>query len=132
MFTIEQIKAAHSKVKSGADFPNYVQELIQLGVVYYETFVSDGHTEYSGNNDFKISSDEKYKPFEIAETSNILPFQKELKDHQQGKTDYLTFCEMCAKYGVYKWVVCMEKITCAYYDKAENEMLVEIIPNPSK
>jgi hypothetical protein len=44
MFTIEQIKAAHSKVKSGTDFPAYVQELIALGVTGYETYVADGHT----------------------------------------------------------------------------------------
>lgn len=36
MFTTEQIHAAHSKVKSGADFPNYIRDLKQLGVVYYE------------------------------------------------------------------------------------------------
>jgi hypothetical protein len=28
MFTITQIKEAHSKVKSGADFPAYIQGLI--------------------------------------------------------------------------------------------------------
>jgi len=27
MFTIEQIKAAHNKVNSGADFPQYVQTI---------------------------------------------------------------------------------------------------------
>ncbi len=27
MFTVEQIKAAHSKVKSGADFPSYIKEI---------------------------------------------------------------------------------------------------------
>jgi hypothetical protein len=27
MFTIEQIKAAHNKLKSGSDFPAYFQEL---------------------------------------------------------------------------------------------------------
>ena len=27
MFTLDQIKEAHAKVKSGADFPGYVQEL---------------------------------------------------------------------------------------------------------
>ena len=41
MFTLEQIKSAHSKVKSGADFPNYVQDIIKLGVIFYETHVSD-------------------------------------------------------------------------------------------
>ena len=32
MFIIEQIKTAHSKVKSGADFTDYIQELKILGV----------------------------------------------------------------------------------------------------
>lgn len=31
MFTIEQIKTAHSQVKSGADFPAYIQEIKKLG-----------------------------------------------------------------------------------------------------
>ena len=30
MFTIAQIKEAHDKVKSGADFPKYIQDLINL------------------------------------------------------------------------------------------------------
>jgi hypothetical protein len=32
MFTLEQIKKAHDKVQTGADFPIYIQELIDLGV----------------------------------------------------------------------------------------------------
>ncbi|MDR6968468.1 uncharacterized protein YbcV (DUF1398 family) [Flavobacterium arsenatis] len=39
MFTVEQIKQARSKVKSGADFPNYIQDLIELGVLSFETFI---------------------------------------------------------------------------------------------
>ncbi len=38
MFTIAQIKEAHDKVKSGADFPKYIQDLINLGVIGYDTF----------------------------------------------------------------------------------------------
>ena len=38
MFTIAQIKEAHSRVKSGADFPTYIQDLIELGVKGYDTF----------------------------------------------------------------------------------------------
>ncbi len=47
MFTVEQIKTAHSKVKSGADFPAYIQDINKLGVASYETFVTDGHTSTS-------------------------------------------------------------------------------------
>jgi len=61
MFTIEQIKEAHAKVKSGADFPNYIQDLIILGVKGYDTFVSDGHTEYYGVNNYTVASEEKYR-----------------------------------------------------------------------
>ena len=53
-FTLEEVKAAHSKVKSGADFPNYIQEIIQLGVEAYDVFVADGHAVYFGKNNFKI------------------------------------------------------------------------------
>ena len=59
MFTIAQIKEAHSRVKSGADFPAYIQELITLGVQGYETFVNDGHVEYLGADNFRISATDK-------------------------------------------------------------------------
>jgi len=130
MFTIEQIKTAHSKVKSGADFPNYVQDLLKLGVIYYETYVADGHTDYFGQQDFKISSEEKYDKLIIADNSNLSQFQTDIKAHQQGKTNYPTFCADCAKSGIEKWTVDMAIMTCSYYDKAGNEMLVEIIPQP--
>jgi uncharacterized protein YbcV (DUF1398 family) len=65
-FTIDQISTAHSKVKTGADFPKYIQELIGLGVISYDTFVSDGHAVYTGNDQFKISSVPKYAELEVA------------------------------------------------------------------
>ena len=128
MFTLDQIKAAHSKVKSGADFPNYIQELIQLGVTFYETYVSDGHTDYLGTNGYKTSSEPKYSQLIIAEQSDVEQFRLDLKAHQQGKTDYATFCNDCAKSGVEKWTVRMDKMTCTYYDKSVNELLEETIP----
>jgi uncharacterized protein YbcV (DUF1398 family) len=130
MFTINQVKEAHSKVKSGADFPNYVQDIIKLGVNSYETFVTDGHTRYQGNNHFSIQTDAKYPVLHIADQSDKLQFQQDLKAHQQGKTDYSTFCADCAKSGIEKWTVDMSAMTCTYYDKAGNEILVEIIPAP--
>lgn len=40
MFTVEQINAIHSKVKTGADFPQYVQDLKALGMEYYDNYVA--------------------------------------------------------------------------------------------
>ncbi len=45
MFQLTDIKDAHSKVKSGADFPNYVQDLIKLGVKKYETYAKAAQDE---------------------------------------------------------------------------------------
>ena len=128
MFTIQQIKFAHSKVKSGADFPKYMQDIIALGVTSFETFVFDNHTNYCGKDDFKVSSEGFSETLNIADKSNIEQFNSDLKVHQQGKTDYKTFLLDCAKSGVEKWIVAMDKMTCTYYDKAENEVLVETIP----
>ena len=129
MFTIQQIKEAHSKVKSGADFPKYMQDIIALGVTSFETFVFDNHTNYYGKDNFQIASEGFSETLVIANESNIEQFKSDLKAHQQGKTDYMTFLNDCAKSGVEKWIVVMEQMTCSYYDLAGNEMVVEVIPS---
>jgi uncharacterized protein YbcV (DUF1398 family) len=127
MFTVEQIKAAHSKVKSGADFPSYIREIKQMGVTHYEAYVSDGHIDYHGaNHTAKVP--EKYEPLTIANETNMEEFKSQLLAHQQGKTDYLTFIKMCADTGIEKWMIDMDKMTCTYYDKSGSEVLVEQIP----
>ena len=129
MFTIEDIKAEHSKVKSGADFPKYIQGIKKLGVLSYEAYVSDGHINYLGENNQTANNAAKYDALKIEEKSNKDQFIADLKAHQQGKTDYLTFCNDCAKSGIEKWVVDLNKMTCIYYDISKNEILVEQIPS---
>ena len=128
MFTIEQIKAPHSIVKSGADFPSYIKEIKSLGVTNYEAYVSDGHIDYHGANGYTAKVPAKYEPLEVAQNSKSEAFKAELVAHQQGKTDFLTFIKMCATLGIEKWVISMDKMTCSYYDKAGNKILVEAIP----
>jgi len=128
MFTVDQIKAAHSKVKSGADFPNYIQDLIKLGLIHYETFVTDGHSDYYGKDNYKTSSTSKYDNLVVAPEANAEQFKADLKIHQQGKTDYPTFCKDCARSGVDRWIVDFVKMTCTYYDQSGNELLTEKIP----
>lgn len=127
MFTTDQIHCAHAKVKSGADFPNYIREIKQLGVKSFETFVSDSHTEYLGENNFKAISEAQYPDLVIWEKTNPEQFKLDLKSHQQGNTDYFTFCRDCAKSGILKWVCDLVEMTCTYFDKDGNEVLVETI-----
>lgn len=128
MFTIDQLKQAHSKVKSGADFPVYIKDIKQLGVVKYETFVEDGHVNYYGTGEYKTTSPAKYDAIPIAHASAAAQFRADLISHQQGNTDYLTFCRDCAKSGIEKWVVDITTMTCTYYDQSGNNILTENIP----
>lgn len=128
MFTAEQIKEAHSKVKSGADFPKYIQEIKGLGVTAFETWVIDSHTEYFGKNHYQTKSEPMYENLLIADNSDKEKFNHYLQIHQQGETDYFTFCRDCAETGIEKWFVCLDAMTCTYYNKAGKEILVEQIP----
>jgi uncharacterized protein YbcV (DUF1398 family) len=127
-FTIGQIEAAHAQVKSGADFPAYIQAIKKMGVRYYETFVACGNTDYYGAGDYKVSGAERYTALSLADTSNAAQFKADLQAHQQGRTDFPSFCKDCARSGIAKWAVSIEKMTCTYYDKSGNEILVEKIP----
>ena len=128
MFTVAQIEQAHEKVKSGADFPKYISEIKESGVIAFETWVNDSHTEYFGRNNFSVKSSPQYAELLIAENSDKESFTNRLKAHQQGKTDYYTFCKDCAETGIEKWIVNLEEMTCIYYDKAQTEILVELVP----
>ena len=129
MFTLDQIKAAHSKVKSGADFPAYIQEIKALGVKHYEAYVLDGHIDYHGANNYTAKVPAKYDAIMIADYTNASEFKAELLAHQQGKTDYLTFINICATCGIEKWIVCLDKMTCTYYNQSGSEVLTEQIPS---
>ena len=128
MFTIEQIKQAHDKVKSGADFPNYIQDLIHLGVKGYDTLVNDGHVSYYGIDNYEISADKKYDTISIAPTANKERFIEFLVMHQDGQTDYFTFCQHAAQCGIAKWRVDIIEMTCTYFDTLGNSILIEKIP----
>ena len=127
MFTIKQIEEAHNKMTSGADFPKYIQEIKQLGVTSFETFVKDGHTIYYSDNDYKTISEPLYNSLVIKNESDKKQFINYLKIHQNGETDFFTFCDHCAETGIEKWIMNLDEMTCTYYNIKNNEILVEEI-----
>lgn len=128
MFTAEQIKLVHSKVKSGADFPSYIQDMKNLGVAYYETFLTDGHSVYHGENNFELITQPKFETVSISDKVNKEQLKTDIANHQQGKSNYEEIVRQCAHNGVKKWAVCMNAMTCTYFDKMGNQILVEQIP----
>ena len=59
MFTLEQIAQTHAKIKTGADFPRYVQDLKALGMAHYDFYVSDGHSEYVATTGERLNAPAK-------------------------------------------------------------------------
>ena len=131
MFTLNELKAAHSKVKSGADYPAYVQEIIKMGVTGYETYVDNGNTIYFGDSGFRIESGPKYDSLIISGKSDQDTFKRDLKTHQEGRTDFPRFCSEAARAGVEKWVVNTGSLTCTYFDKNGRVLVEESIPDLS-
>ncbi len=128
MFTLDQIHKAFAKVKRGADFPQYVQDLKGIGVAFYDNFVSNGRTEYYGTENFKVEGESKHPEIHVNETSSVDSLKHAISIHQQGQTDYSTFCKQAADAGVEKWTTHMLEMTVTYLDKQGRKLIVEPIP----
>jgi uncharacterized protein YbcV (DUF1398 family) len=132
MFTIEQIKSAHARSKTGADFSRYAADLKKLGVAIYKSSISDGHTEYRSSCGFKLQSEGIYPTLEIAEKADKEKLIHYIKKHQQGGSDFMTLCRQAASCGVEGWEVDLEKFSCTYFDKRGATIMVESIPQVSE
>ena len=129
MFTLEQLVSAHAKVKSGKDFPMYVQEIKGLGLAYYDFFVTDGHSEYVASSGEMIASLATYTSKAIASTPKADALRHTIAIHQQGQTDFETFCQQAADAGVHYWRTDAVNLACIYVDMAGNEVVNEPIPD---
>lgn len=128
IFTIDQIHKAFEKVKSGEDFPQFVQDLKAIGVTHYDNYVADGRTVYFGSNNFSIKGEPKYPAMIINAESSADKLKHSIFIHQQGQTDYPTFCSQAAEAGVEKWTTHMLAMNVTYLDKEGKKLIVEPIP----
>jgi len=129
MFTKDQIHQAFAKVKSGADFPQFVRDLKAIGVTHYDNFVSDGRTKYFGLNGYTQEGEPKYLELKVNDISSADALKEAISIHQLGQTDYPTFCKQAAEAGVEKWTTHGIEMTVSYYDKRGFLLTVEPIPD---
>jgi uncharacterized protein YbcV (DUF1398 family) len=129
MFTLQQMKAAHAKVKSGADFPRYIQEIKALGLKRYTYNVTNGTITYYGENGHVVSAPAIYAPKAINQVAAPDELRHIILIHQQGETDFPTFCAQAAEAGVKQWVIDTERMLCTYEDNEGREMVLEPIPD---
>lgn len=129
MFTLQQIKAAHAKVKSGADFPKYIKDIKSQGLEKYIFNVIDGATTYYGENGHHLTAPPIYEPKIISPVASPGDLRHIISVHQQGKTDFPTFCEQVAAAGVKQWVINTQSMLCIYEDIYGKEIVAEPIPD---
>ena len=98
-----------------------------LGVETYDSYLTDGHSEYFGSDGYTIKSPAVHEKLAIASTSNREQFLEYLNLHNEHKTSYLEMSKRLAESGIEKWTVDANKMTVTFYDKAGNEMLIEAI-----
>ncbi len=107
MFTLEAIKAAHAKVKSGADFPKYIQDLKSLDVKNYTSYVSDGHIDYESVNGEQIQAPAKYTTLTIAQQTNADQFKLRLNCINRVVPIILPFVIIAPKQVLKNgWLIC--------------------------
>lgn len=127
MFSLTQINDIHECLGKQATLPEYLLALKAIRVDKYDSFITDGHSEYFGKDNQKIVSSPGHKKLTIAQTCNREEFLTHLRLHEQGKTDYFEMSKDLADSGIEKWTFDTNKMTIAYYDKDGNKMLVETI-----
>lgn len=128
MFSRKQIEAAHDKVKDGKDFPIYVQEIKNLGVISHEVVLTDGTWIFKGTDNYIVKFKRGLESVVVSMHSSTEKFKQILSTHQKGETDYLTFCKQAGEAGVERWISNFESMTVTYLDKDSKVIFEESIP----
>jgi len=127
MFTIEQINDVHEKLGTMKDFLSYVKALKLLGVEKYDSYLTDGHSQYFGAGGYHVESAPVHEKLLIADNGDKESFLRHLSLHEERKTDYMTMSRGLAESGIEKWTVDTNAATISYCDKKGNQLLIESI-----
>lgn len=122
------MKAAHARVTTGADFPRYILEIKQLGLLHYEFRVADGSFVYYGADGHRVEREGSYEPLTIGCHAAAAALRESIARHQQGLSDFPVFCRQAAAAGVEKWVIDTRRMVCTYFSSDGAVMVEEAIP----
>ncbi|GAA1553593.1 hypothetical protein GCM10009827_087910 [Dactylosporangium maewongense] len=125
MFSLEQITDIHDRLGSRATLGGYLRALRNIGIEAYDSYVTDGHSEYLGVDGHRLVGPVFHETFAIAETCDKEQFLQYMQQVEQGGVGYAEMSEALAAHGVEKWTFDTERLTITYFDKAGNVLLDE-------
>jgi uncharacterized protein YbcV (DUF1398 family) len=127
VFTIEQIEELHGRLGSAETLADYVRSLAGLGIVRYDSYVSDGHSEYLGDDGHRLISQPAHDELSVVVRSDRDAFLDHLRRHERGETSYLEMSRGLAESGVERWTVDTHAMTMTYYSQSGDILLAEVI-----
>lgn len=127
MFTLQQIDDIHERLGKKTTLAEYLRALNAIGVVKYDSFITDGHSEFLGKDNQKVISSPVHKKLTIANISNREELLTHLSLHERGETDYLEMSQGLSDSGIEKWSFDTNKMTITYYNREGGELLVESV-----
>ncbi|HCW7274111.1 TPA: DUF1398 family protein [Staphylococcus aureus] len=126
-FTLSAIQQAHQQF-TGVDFPKLFKAFKDMGMTYNIVNIQDGTVTYVHQSEDDIVTSSVKSTIPVAQKSNKTIVQDVLTRHQQGQTDFETFCDEMAEAGIYKWHIDIQAGTCTYIDLQDQAVISELIP----
>lgn len=127
MFTIEQIEELHARLGRAETLPDYVRSLAAIGIVRYDSYVSDGHTEYLGHDGHRVISQPVHDQLPVAVDSDREALLDHLRRHERDETSYLEMSKGMADSGVEGWTVDTHAMTMTFHSRSGEVLLTEHI-----
>ena len=125
MFTLAQITDIHDRLGNEDTLGRYLRALAEIGIKTYDSYITDGHSEYFGADGQKLVGPAFHDSFAIAETCDKEQFLRYMQQVEQGEVGYAEMSKALADNGVEKWTFDTEELTITYLDKAGNVLLGE-------
>ncbi|HCY9972868.1 TPA: DUF1398 family protein [Staphylococcus aureus] len=126
-FKLSAIQQAQQQF-TGVDFPKLFKAFKDMGMTYNIVNIQDGTATYVHQSEDDIVTSSVKSNHPVAPSSNQSIVQDVLTRHQQGQTDFETFCDEMAQAGIYKWHIDIQAGTCTYIDLQEQAIISELIP----
>jgi uncharacterized protein YbcV (DUF1398 family) len=126
-FTLEQINAIHDSLGSAKTLALYVQELSKIGVKHADSYLTDGHSEFFGTDNYTVRSPAVHDVLSISDTTDRNGLMRYLALHDSGKIGYIEMSKGLAESGIEKWVIDTSELTMTFYNKAGDELRVDHI-----
>jgi uncharacterized protein YbcV (DUF1398 family) len=122
-----EIDDLHSRLGRAETLADYLRGLAALGVVRFESFLVDGHSEFFDADGRSVVSSPHHEQMAVAEVVDRAAFLEHLERHRNKQTAYVEMSAGLAASGVEKWVVDTTALTMTYCDPAGVALLVESV-----